>query len=80
MTEEQLDELYKIVFLTDSGRVVLDDICKMCGITSLSYNPNDANKQITFFYEGKKSIAFNILSRLGKLDNQYLIQSIDKEY
>lgn len=60
LTVEQLESVYKSVFSTEYGKIVLDDLALRFGI--LRTNFTDINQM--YFLEGQKNLFFYIVSYL----------------
>jgi hypothetical protein len=59
--ELRLIQAYKTVFNSDDGKLVLDDILEVCGLTFCSI---DENPYVTYANDGKRFVGMHVLSNL----------------
>ena len=70
ITEEERTVLYNRVFGTDEGKMVLDDIMKICRVDNVSADLGNPN--ITYYNEGARAVGLKIKKIINKKEIEHV--------
>ncbi len=68
--QTELKNAYGRLFKTDDGKIVKDDLEKVCGFLNTSVSERDPNAYQTFFNEGKRRVYLRIIGMIEVKENK----------
>ena len=66
---KELAQAHKRLFMTDDGKIVLEDLERFCGFYNTSVSEQNPNSLQTFFAEGKRRVYLRISSMIRRKED-----------